>query len=126
MAVAIGQYVATERTLKEEDFGGIGTICGGEATVFIEIISRPDKLLILGGGHIGLELYRMGLELGFSVIIVDEREEFSSQARFPGAALLLNCSVDDPRISKIVDEDTYIVVITHEHKQDKLAVKTSP
>ena len=36
----------------------------------------------------------------------------------------MNCTVDDPRINEFVDKETYIVIITHEHKQDKLAVKS--
>ena len=124
LALQRNENVLKEYTLKDENSGGIGAICGGEAKVFIEIISQPDQLLILGGGHIGLALYRMGLELGFSVIVVDDRAEFSSQERFPGAVLLLNCPANDPRVKQLVNEDAYIVVITHEHKQDKLALKS--
>ena len=36
----------------------------------------------------------------------------------------MNCTVDDPRVAVQVDKDTYIVVVTHEHRQDKLAVKS--
>jgi xanthine dehydrogenase accessory factor len=31
---------------------------------------RSERLLILGGGHIGLALYRMALEAKFSVVVV--------------------------------------------------------
>ena len=102
---------------------GIGMECGGSVSVFIEVISKGQRLLILGGGHIGLELYRMALLAGFSVVVVDDRPEFIARERFPKAELLLNCSADDPKVAAMVDKDTYIVVITHEHKQDKLAVK---
>jgi xanthine dehydrogenase accessory factor len=37
---------------------------------------------------------------------------------------VLNCNVDDPRVKQIVDKNTYIVIVTHEHTQDKLAVKS--
>ncbi|MCK5560718.1 MAG: XdhC family protein [Thermoplasmata archaeon] len=111
-------------TLLEEYLGGIGSSCGGEASVFIEVITRGERLMILGGGHIGLALYKMAIESGFSVVVVDERSEFVSPERFSGAEVLLNCSVDDPKVKELVDKDTYIVIVTHEHKQDKLAVKS--
>jgi xanthine dehydrogenase accessory factor len=111
-------------TLLENDKGGIGSSCGGEASVFIEVITRGERLIILGGGHIGLALYKMAIESEFSVVVVDERPEFASKERFPGAEVLLNCSVDNLKVKELVDKDTYIVIVTHEHKQDKLAVKS--
>ncbi len=122
-ASAIKEYeLKPEEGSKENS--GIGMECGGKVTVFIEVLSKGQRLLILGGGHIGLELYRMATLAGFSVVVVDDRPEFVSKGRFPEAEQLLNCAVDDPRVAELVDRDTYIVVITHEHKQDKMAVKS--
>jgi xanthine dehydrogenase accessory factor len=113
-----------EYELKSEESSGIGMECGGKVSVFIEVISKGQLLMILGGGHIGLELYRMAISAGFSVVVVDERAEYVSSHRFPKAERLLNCKVDDPKVAELVDKNSYIVVITHEHKQDKLAVKS--
>jgi xanthine dehydrogenase accessory factor len=123
-AIQEGSSGIKEYDLKPEDSSGIGMECGGKVSIFIEVISKGQKLLILGGGHIGQELYRMATFAGFSVIVVDERTEFASKDRFPKAEQILNCSVDDPKVAELVVKNTYIVVITHEHKQDKLAVKS--
>lgn len=122
-AIRKGESILKDYSLLEEDKGGIGAICGGEATVFIEVIKRSQRLLILGGGHIALALYCMALEAEFSVVVVDERPDFVSKERFPKAELLLNCPPNDYRVKEYVDKDTYIVVVTHEHKHDKAAVK---
>lgn len=122
-AIRKGESVLKDYSLIEEDKGGIDAMCGGDATVFIEVIKRSERLLILGGGHIALALYRMALEAEFSVTIVDQRPEFVSKDRFPRAELLLNYSEDDHRLKEIVDKNTFIVVVTHEHKYDKTAVK---
>ncbi len=122
-AMENGSSILKEYSLLEEDLGGIGSRCGGEAAIFIEVITRGERLLILGGGHIGRALYKIAPEAGFSVVVVDERGEFASQERFPKAELVLNCKVDDRRVLDVVDNDTYIVVMTHEHKEDKQAVK---
>ncbi len=123
-AFRTGKSILKKYALIEDEKGGIGVECGGEATVFIEVIKRAERLIILGGGHIGLALYKMAMEAGFSVIMVDERPEFANHERFPKAELVLNCRVDDSKVKELVDRDTYIVVVTHEHVQDKLAVKT--
>jgi xanthine dehydrogenase accessory factor len=122
-AIQIGESKTKEYSLIEENKGGIGVPCGGKAMVFIDVIHRHEHLMILGGGHIGLALYKMALELGFSVTVVDTRAEFVTTERFPKAELLLNCNVDNPQVMDAIDKNTYIVVVTHEHTQDKLAVK---
>ena len=122
-AIKDGGSVIKEYKLNAEDKGGVGMECGGEATVFIDVITHGDRLLILGGGHIGLALYKMALEAGFSVVVVDERAEYANSKRFPLAEEVLITKVDGQRIKELVEKDTYIVVVTHEHKQDKLAVK---
>lgn len=119
-----GVCILKKYDLKPEDESGIGMECGGSVLVFIEVIKKNNQLLILGGGHIGLELYKMAILADFSVVVVDHRPEFVSNDRFPKAEKLLNCPVDDPRVLEMVDQNTYIVIITHEHKQDKLAVKS--
>ncbi len=123
-ALQIGLSTLKNYNLRSEEDSGIGMECGGEVTVFIEVIKKGKRLLILGGGHIGLALYKIAIETGFSVVIVDDRPEFVTTERFPKAERLLNCPVDDPEVAELVDEDTYIVIVTHEHKQDKLAVKS--
>jgi xanthine dehydrogenase accessory factor len=123
-AMQIGEGVLKKYDLKPEEHDGIGMECGGEVTVFIEVLQKGERLLILGGGHIGLALYKMAIETDFSVVVVDDRPEFVSIERFPIAEQLLNTRVDDPKVFELVDENTYIVIVTHEHRQDKLAVKS--
>jgi xanthine dehydrogenase accessory factor len=123
-AISTSESIMKKYSLYEEKKGGIGTSCGGNATVFIEVITRSDKLMIIGAGHIGLALYKMALEAGFSVMVVDDRPEFADSARFPAAVLVLNCPPDDKRVFKQVDLDTFIVIVTHGHGNDKLAVKS--
>jgi len=122
-AIRKGESMLKDYSLLEQDKGGIGAMCGGDASVFIEVIKRSDRLLILGGGHIAMALYLMALEADFSVVVVDQRPEFVSKDRFPRAELLLNYSEDDHRLKEIVDKNTFIVVVTHGHKNDKTAVK---
>jgi xanthine dehydrogenase accessory factor len=123
-ALHTGNSTLKKYNLKSVEDSGIGMECGGEVTVFIEVIKKGERILVLGGGHIGLALYSMAIETGFSIVIVDDRPEFVTKERFPKAEILLNCTVDDPSVARLVDKVTYIVIVTHEHKQDKLALKS--
>ena len=48
-ALQKGESVLKKYDLKPEDHNGIGMVCGGEVTVFIEVLKKGERLLILGG-----------------------------------------------------------------------------
>ena len=51
----------------------------------LEPFSRKERLLILGGGHVGLALAEFAAKTGFSVYVADDRPSFANQLRFPWA-----------------------------------------
>jgi len=112
--------------LIEEEFGGVGMNCGGKIDVAIEIIESTPKLVIIGGGHLGQALSRMGKMLDFDITVLDP---MAKKENFPEATEVLSDFVEKafPKIS--VDQSTYIVILTR-HKDDvpalKCALKTSP
>ncbi|HEX2311376.1 MAG TPA: XdhC family protein, partial [Vicinamibacterales bacterium] len=72
-----------------------GLICGGQMQVFIEPIEPPPQLVILGAGHVGLQLGRLAPALGFRVTVVDDRERFANRERFPDADNVVVDSIPD-------------------------------
>ncbi len=85
--------------------------------VFIDVISPEAKLLICGAGHIAIPLARFAREIGFNVMVLDDRPDFANSSRFPGCEVLL----DDfaPALRRLpLDPDTYVVVITRGHEHD--------
>lgn len=111
-----------EYGLRPEKEGGIGTECGGQVAVFIEVAGRPESLVILGGGHVGLALYQLAKVLDMQVTVVDDREEFASQQRFPQAKVV-RADYDDPKLRKLVWPRTSVVILTHAHMHDAEALK---
>jgi len=95
-------------SLTEEGADAVGTLCGGEVTVFIQPFLPPPQLIIVGGGHIGRPLKVMGEAAGFDVITVDVE---------PGRA-------DIPELAAVLlTADSYVVLITTDHVSDEAALR---
>ena len=69
--------------LTEEGKDAIGTLCGGEVTVFVQAYFPPPQLVIVGGGHIGRPLKVMGEAAGFEVTMWMSR---SGRTRCPNSS----------------------------------------
>jgi xanthine dehydrogenase accessory factor len=68
--------------------GNVGMLCGGSTEIYIKTFRAPSRLLIVGGGHIALELYKLCEALQFKAVIFDDREEYADAQRFPGAEIV--------------------------------------
>lgn len=94
--------------------------CGGAMTFFINIFSPKETMVIFGAGHIAKPTGQIGKVLGYRIIIVDTREEFANPQRFPDADLIITEQDLDKALSLFnIDENTYIVVVTHDHLLDE-------
>jgi len=60
-------------------------ICGGDTEVFIEPVTAAPRLFIFGGGHIGIPLSKWPHLLISRVVVIDDRPEYATAARFPEA-----------------------------------------
>jgi xanthine dehydrogenase accessory factor len=105
-ALGEGRSRLTHYALREQGDAGIGTLCGGEVRVFIEVFAPRPQLLIVGGGHVGRPLAELARVLGYDVHVVDVRPE-------RGAPL-------DP---SVVTDRTYIVLVTEDHVNDEAALR---
>ncbi len=86
--------------------------------VLIEpMISKP-VLLIAGGGHVGQAVAAQAIAVGFDVIVLDDRKEFTSPDIFvEGIATRCGDVVDE--IGRFdISGDTYIVIVTRGHRHD--------
>jgi xanthine dehydrogenase accessory factor len=80
------------------------------------------RLLIVGGGHVGLKVAELAHEVDFDVWVVDDREEYCNATRFPRAQRLICGPIDDvlPRLD--ITGDTYCVIVTRGHNHDETAL----
>jgi xanthine dehydrogenase accessory factor len=120
----------TERyELRPEGDHALGTLCGGSATIFLEVHAPDRTLLIVGAGHVGRSLCACAKLLDYRGVVLDPREEMVTTERYPDADRLI-CG-DPARAAELcpIDAGTHVVIVTHGHAHDKdalLSVLDSP
>jgi xanthine dehydrogenase accessory factor len=100
-------------------------ICGGSARVSIELLRAAPSLVILGGGHVGRALARLGRDLGYDVTVGDDREEYVSPDRFPDGVRAVRTSRDYelPPGSLPQGRDRYVAVVSRCWETDLAALR---
>jgi len=93
-------------------------ICGGTLEVFIDPLTQPEDLIVVGGGHVGKAVVYLAKWLGFRVILSDDREEFCSPAYVPGADEYVHCSLEDLSSKIEFSPETVIIMATRSNQVD--------
>lgn len=109
----------TDYTLRDEGDPGI---CGGQASVFIDVLTPAPTLLILGAGHIGQMLAQMGRLQGYRVVVCDDRAEYANPETLPTADRILVGSLPDVLTDVAITPNTCAVIVTRGHKDDEAAL----
>jgi len=94
-------------------------ICGGEMKVFIDILQPKEEVLIFGAGHIAVCLSKLAKTVGFKVTIIDDREEFVNQDRFPEADKIIAEEIEKALTHLKITPSTYIIIVTRGHLKDE-------
>lgn len=92
-----------------------------EGEVFVAIHNPPLQLVIVGAVHIAQALVPMARVAGYDTTIVDPRDAFGSEARFPGEKLVAEWP--DEALTEIgLHSRTAVVLLTHDPKLDDPAL----
>ncbi len=86
-------------------------------------ITLPPRLVIFGGGHLALPLVEMANWCRFAVTVIDDRPEFSNRERFPLADKVITAPMEEVADLYIPGANTWLVLITREHKHDYILLK---
>jgi len=86
--------------------------------VYLERINPKPSLFIAGAGHIGQSLSRLGRFLDFEVTVWDDRPEYADKTQVPDADFVLSGSIDTIAEKLDIQDDLYLVIVTHGHKCD--------
>lgn len=98
------------------------TISDGKSE-YIRRFLTNDRLIILGGGHVGLALCRMAAMLDFSITVVDDRLYFANHERFPEADSVICDSFENAIKALNIRPTDYVCVLTRGHRWDQVCIE---
>ncbi len=120
---AIKENKSCEKSFELTEKGSLHMKCGGFVRAYIKVFAKREKLLIMGGGHLGAELYTLGKFLNKYVVVFDDREEFANRERFSEADEIIFGKMEETVKNYSVDENSYIIIVTRGHENDKECLK---
>jgi xanthine dehydrogenase accessory factor len=91
--------------------GDPGT-CGGTVEVYIEPVLPKEKVIVIGGGHVGKAVAHLAKWLGFSVAVSDDRLEFCTPEANPDADEFFPVAMKDLASATNISASTYLVLTT--------------
>lgn len=95
----------------------------GDAEVMVQLFEAPARLVVIGGGHVGLAVATIGDFVGFEVTVLDDREEFANKERFPMAVAIHNGDTSEALAGMTFGPQDYVVLVSRGHKQDEDALR---
>ncbi len=93
-------------------------VCGGSMEVFIDPLNQAVDLIVVGGGHVGKAVVHLAKWLGFRVILNDDREEFCTPEKAPGADEYIHCKLEDLPDQYTFSPRTVLVLATRSNQVD--------
>ena len=90
----------------------------GALELYVERVTPPDELVLVGAGHIAQPLSRIGALLGFRVTVVDDRPDFARRDRFPDADRVVVADFADPFAGIPIGPRSHVVLVTRGHRYD--------
>lgn len=95
---------------------------GGE--VLIEPVVPRPLLVIVGGGHVGQAVAQQASAVGFDLLVIDDRPEFTDPASYP-LGTRTRCGAIGATLSAVsIDARTFVVLATRGHRHDAEALAT--
>ena len=95
-----------------------------DGETFVAIHNPPLRMIVVGAVHIAQALLPMARLAGYDVTLIDPRDAFASDARFPGETVLHDYP-DEVMADLAPDPRTAVVTLTHDPKIDDPAIRAA-
>jgi xanthine dehydrogenase accessory factor len=120
-AIEDGKTRLLSYTLNDMGAGDPG-VCGGTIQMFVEPVSVPPVLLVIGGGHVGRALAELGKWCGYRVILSDDREAYCNPTYLPGLDGYAVCAPGDVPKQVTITQRTYVAAVTRGMPVDRTLI----
>ena len=100
-----------------------GLICGGQMEVYIEPLDAAAHLYLIGAGHVSYHLAQAASQVNFKIHVLDDREKFANQERFPNATEITVDDIPSWLTSATFPNNAYVVILTRGHTHDLDALR---
>ncbi|MWV38409.1 XdhC family protein [Natrialba sp. INN-245] len=114
---------AVEELLEREQSGTV-TVTDADRSIelFVDTVTAPPELVVLGTGHDVAPIVELASKNSFRVRVIGFRGADAVEERFPDAVEVSSTSPSSLRDAHEFDERTYVVVMTHNFLDDRLAI----
>lgn len=93
--------------------------------LLVEPVLGKPRLVIVGGGHVGLSIARMASLLDYEVTVIEDRPDFAARERFPDGVEVMHADMVQALEAMDIGWNTFIVVATRGHKLDSHALRAA-
>lgn len=90
---------------------------------FVDHIQPPPTLLIVGAGHVGLQLAKVAHLIGFQVMVQDDRPEWANANLYPQASQILAAPADKAIATLTHHQNLYAALVTRGYTYDLEALQ---
>lgn len=115
--------IALEKMNKEEDTLYSYKKKDLKIDFLIKIFRSREKLIIVGAGHVGFELYKIANLQKFYTVIVDPRSELNNRDRFTEADEIYLGDIGEVLSKYKIDDKCYVVACGPNHNQDEMTIR---
>lgn len=109
----------------DPDLGESVGSCGATLEVFVEPLRPEPRLLVLGSGYVAQALARLALPLGWRVTLMDDRSEFTREARLPEGVATQVGEFPELLAAAAPDAVSAVVIVTRGHRSDQDALRAA-
>ena len=106
------------QTIARELGYDLAMCCGGRMEVFVEPIEPAPRLVVFGAGHVARPTAALAQTVDFRVTVVDDRDDFNTEERFPGCERALMGASEFLRSATLTEAD-WLLIVTHDHLLDE-------
>jgi xanthine dehydrogenase accessory factor len=92
------------------------------SNAFVETLYPDPLLLIVGAGHVGIQLAKVAALMGFQVAIQDDRLEWANPQRYPQACQIFTKSVSVALHQLAQHDQLYAALVTRGYQYDLAAL----